>query len=649
MDILYFCDALKNISPYTSSFITSPFHSWGIRSLWLLLLMTLTRTVFFISNKADFNEILISDWLVGIWFDAITLALISLPILTICLVPLRIQHLKIFNVINYVLFLFFNVFILFFNLVDVEYYRFTKKRSTIDLFDMVQGGNDITEQIGSYFKDFWFVMILFIGFIWLASWVFRKTKVEHYQPKKPLIAWIGYFLSLGLLVFIGRGGWVLKPIGPINASQYTSVENTAFVLNTPFTIIKSFNKIGLEEKNYFSRKTEKSLFNPIKNTVPQQFLLDKTNVMIIILESFGSEWVGAGGAKKSFTPFFDSLATQSICFPNGIANGKKSIEALPAIFASIPSLMDYPYISSQYGNNKIEALPQILKKHGYTSAFFHGATNGSMKFDGFASQAGIDHYFGRSEYNNEAHYDHNWGILDEYFNPWTAKKLTTLKQPFLAGLFTLSSHHPFYIPPHMKGKLKKGKEPICEAISYADYALKKFFETAKKQPWFNNTLFVLCADHTPASNDPLFNTREKMYQIPIVFYHPKGYVKPSKEKQIFQQIDIFPTVLDLLNQKTKIYSYGNSYYQKTNKEAINYLEGTYHYFFEHKLLTFSQEKARNLLSIDSRSKKSVDSLRFYTKEVKKMEKRLKAIIQRYNRDLIHNQTTAYEKEHLLHH
>ncbi len=611
--------------------------------------MTATRIVFLISNKADFTEILLTDWFIGIWFDAITLSLIGLPILVICLLPLRIQNQKFFYVINYVLFLLLNVFILFFNLVDVEYYRFTKKRSTIDLFDMVQGGNDITEQIGSYFKDFWFVMILFVGFIWLATWFYRKTKTENYKPKKPLFSWFTYILTLVFLVFIGRGGWVLKPTSPIDASQFTSVENSAFVLNTPFTIVKSWNKKGLEEKHYFSIQTEKSLFNPIKIAAPQNLLPNKTNVMIIILESFGNEWVGASGAKISYTPFFDSLAKESLFFPNGIANGKKSIEALPAIFAGIPSLMDYPYISSQYGNNQIEALPQILKKQGYSSAFFHGATNGSMKFDGFASQAGIEKYFGRSEYNNEAHYDQNWGILDEYFNPWTAKQLTTIKQPFIAGLFTLSSHHPFYIPPHMKGKLKKGKEPICEAISYADYALKKFFETAKKQPWFNNTLFILCADHTPASNDPLFNTREKMYQIPIVFYHPKGYIKPSKEKQIFQQIDIFPTVLDLLNQKTKIYSYGNSYYQKTNKEAINYLEGTYHYFFDHKLLTFSQEKARNLLSIDSRGKKSVDSLRFYTKEVKKMEKRLKAIIQRYNRDLIHNQTTAYEKEHLLHH
>jgi phosphoglycerol transferase MdoB-like AlkP superfamily enzyme len=640
---------LKTKISHSSAFCNSPFHSWGLRIGWLLFIMLLTRMVFLASNANDFNELKLTDWLAGTWFDLITLALISLPFLAISLLPFSIQNKRFFKGIQGVFFITLNVFVLFFNLVDVEYYRFTKKRSTIDLFEMVQGGNDITEQIGSYFKDFWFVMLVFIGFIWISNWFYKKTKLENYTPSNRIVAWIGYVLSLGLLVFIGRGGWVLKPVSPIDASQFTSVENTAFVLNTPFTIIKSFNKKGLEEKHYFSEAEERKLFTPIKTSQPQNLLPAKTNVMIIILESFGNEWVGASGAKISYTPFLDSLAKQSLFFPHGISNGKKSIEAMPAIFASIPSLMDNPYISSQYGNNRIEALPQILKKQGYSSAFFHGATNGSMKFDGFASQAGIEKYFGRSEYNNETHYDHNWGILDEYFNPWTAKQLTTLKQPFVAGLFTLSSHHPFYIPPHMKGKLKKGKEPICEAIHYADYSLAQFFKMAKKQPWFKNTLFVLCADHTPASNNPVFNTREQMYQIPIVFYHPQGFVKPKKEKQVFQQIDIFPTVLDLLNVKTNYYSFGNSYYQKTNNEGINYLEGTYQYFKNGKMLTFSQEKARNLISIETRSKKSVDSLRFYPKEVKKMERRLKAIIQRYNRDLIHNQTTAYEKKHLLHH
>jgi phosphoglycerol transferase MdoB-like AlkP superfamily enzyme len=412
---------------------------------------------------------------------------------------------------------------------------------------------------------------------------------------------------------------------------------------------KSWSKEGLQEKHYFSLQAEKSIFDPIRFSVPQHILPNKTNVVVLIVESFGNEWVGAAGAKKSFTPFLDSLITESLYFKNGIANGKKSIEAVPSIFASIPSLLEIPYISSQYGNNRIEGLPRILKKEGYTSAFFHGATNGSMKFNGFAAQVGFDFYFGRKEYNNEKHYDGSWGILDEYFNPWTARKLSTLKQPFLASLFTLSSHHPFYIPPHMRGKLRKGPQPICEATHYGDYSLRKFFETAKKQPWYTNTVFVLCADHTAATNNPKYNQRTQMYKIPIVFFDPRGRLKKEKNEELFQQIDILPTLLDVLNIKTKYYSFGNSFFQKHEKEAVAYLDGTYFYFHNHFLLSFSQEKARYLYGLDSRTNTVVDSMKKHPKESQKMARRLKAMVQRYNRDLIHNQTTVYEKANIFHH
>jgi phosphoglycerol transferase MdoB-like AlkP superfamily enzyme len=437
------------------------------RLAWVLVCMQLCRVVFYFSNQADFSLVTGKDWFVGAGFDVLTICLFFLPFILLSLLPGSFTKLAWYQWVVRGLFIFLNSLLVFFNLIDVEYFRFTKKRSTVDVFEMVQGGNDLSQQLASYFRDFWFVMLLFVAFLWLTNRVFSKT-VNYYEENqtkwyKQLFTLV---ISVGLTIFIGRGGFVLKPLSPIDASQFTRIENTAFVLNTPFTMAKSWSKEGLQEKHYFSLKAEKSIFNPIRTSVPQHILPNRTNVVVLIVESFGNEWVGAAGAKKSFTPFLDSLITESLYFKNGIANGKKSIEAVPSIFASIPSLLEIPYISSQYGNNRIEGLPRILKKEGYTSAFFHGATNGSMKFNGFAAQVGFDFYFGRKEYNNEKHYDGSWGILDEYFNPWTARKLSTLKQPFLASLFTLSSHHPFYIPPHMRGKLRKGPQPICEATNY---------------------------------------------------------------------------------------------------------------------------------------------------------------------------------------
>jgi phosphoglycerol transferase MdoB-like AlkP superfamily enzyme len=527
--------------------------------------------------------------------------------------------------------------------MDVVYFSFTQKRTTSDLLTVVSSGNDFAQQIGSFFKDFW-SLLLFFAIIFILS-LFLSKKIAatalHFSFLKRLIVMI---ISICIFIFLGRGGFRLKPISPIDASTFVRVENAALVLNTPFTMVKSFNQNGIEEKNYFSIKKEKKLFNPIKQSESQNILANKTNVVIIMLESFGNEWVGASGAKVSYTPFLDSLAQKSLYFINGISNGKKSIEAVPSIISSLPSLLDNPYISSQYSTNKLNSLPEILKKAGYETAFFHGATNGSMRFDAFAAQSGFSNYFGRTEYNNDEHFDNTWGILDEYFNPWSARKMSELKKPFFATLFTLSSHHPYFIPKHLRGKLKKGPQEICQSINYGDYSLRKFFAEAKKQAWYKNTLFVLCADHTSSTNSEVYNQRTEMYKIPILFFDPNGKLEAKKEKRIFQHIDIMPTVLDLLNIKTAYYSFGNSYFSSNSGEAITYIEGTYHYFKEKYMITFSGDKTRNLYNIEEVNPSNPDSLMFYKKKAFKLENRLKAIIQRYNRDLILNQNNSDEKK-----
>ncbi len=611
----------------------------------VLVFMFLTRIVFYLANKDSFSHVEIFDFITGIWFDCITIGIYFIPIYSLFLLPLPIRGYRWHKIFFKLLFHITNSVILFLNIIDVEYFQFTSKRSTADLFAIVSAGNDMSQLVFSFIKDFWVLILLFILFIIVSEWMYRKTEraFEKFNEGTKSFYFkntVAFLIFVPFFFVIGRGGMGIRPVGIIEACNYATAENTSLIMNTPFTMIKSLGKEVLEQKNYFSESEEKKLFSPIQTSNPQGILPDGTNVMILILESFGDEFVGAYNKSISYTPFLDSLIDKSLHFEYGFANGKKSIEAVPAIVASIPSLMDNPYISSPYGNNKINSLAKILTNRGYSSAFFHGATNGSMRFDGFASQAGYQNYYGRYEYNNDKHFDKTWGILDEYFNPWTARQMTKMKQPFFSTLFTLSSHHPYFIPNHLKGKLKKGPQPICESINYSDYSLKLFFEEAKKQPWYKNTLFVICADHSPGTNSLLYSQRTQMYKIPIVFYHPGNKIKPKREMKIFQQLDILPTVLDLLNINMDFYSYGKSYYSRSDREAITYLGGAYQYFYKNHMLTFSNDKARNLYDFVVREEYTPDSLSFYKKENRKVEKRLKAIIQRYNRDLISNQTTV---------
>lgn len=609
-----------------------------------LLCFQLTRLVFLFANWSNFNHVVFSDFLASIWLDFITISLLAFPFIFFSLIPFRFREHSWYQIFLKILFHIFNSIFIALNLIDVVYFSYTQKRSTADLFAIVGGGDDFAQQIGSFFKDFWLLLVAFSAFMLLSIWLNKKIK-KISTPFSFIREFLVFLFALAFFILIGRGGFQLKPIGPIDASTFTRVENSALILNTPFTMVKSFNLASLEEKNYFDLKTELKYFNPIQHSNPQNLFKEKPNVVIIILESFGNEWVGAAGAEKSFTPFLDSLAEESLYFKNGIANGKKSIEAVPSIVSSIPSLLDNPYISSKYGTNKINSLATILSNQSYETAFFHGATNGSMRFDAFASQAGFDHYFGRKEYNNDEHFDKTWGILDEYFNPWVAKKCSDFKKPFFACLFTLSSHHPYFIPKHMRGKLRKGPQEICQSIHYGDYSLKKFFTEAKKQTWYNNTIFVICADHTSSTNSEIYNQRTEMYKIPILFFTPNKNIEAKKESVVFQQIDILPTLLDLLNLNSEYYAFGKSYYDKSrNEEAITYIEGTYHYFTSKHMMTFSNDKVRNFYNIQILQKDTPDSLKYYNSKVKIYENRLKAIIQRYHRDLIMNQNQVHEKK-----
>ena len=606
----------------------------------VLLMLQISRLIFFAYNQSSFPNPEFSDVLVGIWFDIITICLIFLPYSVIYLIPVKFRANRWYKLVFKLSFHLFSGFMLLLNLIDTAYFPYTLKRSSRDLIDTIFVGNDVNQLFTTFLSENILLIVLFISLILLTEFLYRKTTAKKEEPHAKLryLKHSGWLLFIGgLLVLVGRGVG-LKPIGILDAANYTTNENTALILNTPFTFLKTIAVTGLEEKNFFSQEKEKELFNPIHSTQPANLLPDKTNVVVIILESFGSEFVGPENGKASYSPFLDSLMNESLYFPRTIANGKKSIEALPAIIASLPSWTNGTYLSSPYSDNTINSLPSILKENGYSSAFFHGATNGSMSFDGFASVAGFDSYFGKNEYPNQAHYDGTWGITDAYFNPWVAKKITKMKEPFCSVLFTISSHHPYITPDEFKKFTTEGPQEICGSISYGDYALRLFFEEAKKQPWYDNTLFVFVADHSPASITPLYSSRTHLFRIPLAFYHPKGLIKPENNPKLAQQLDIFPTILDLINIKSDYYSFGTSLLQSSAGQGIAHLDGSYYHFVGDYMTTFSSDKAQKLFNFTKDEVIYIDSLRFYKKHTQENELVLKAMIQRYNRDLITNKT-----------
>ncbi len=527
------------------------------------------------------------------------------------------------------------------NLIDTAYFPYTQKRSTTDIIDSIFNGNDFAQLYPTFLSENWLLIILLILLILLTELTYRSTDrlIQESRSRSFYLSntlWM--ILGMSIIFIISRGGFKPRPIGILNAINYTSSENVPLILNTPFTLIKTVGLEGIETKDYYSKEKELTLFDPINSSQPAKILPDSTNVVIIILESFGMEFVGSISGKKTFSPFLDSMLRESVHYVHAFANGKKSVEALPAIIASLPSWMPEDYLSSTYSNNQINTLPKILTKNGYSSAFFHAATNGSMNFDGFTIVAGFDRYFGRTEYGNDDHYDGRWGISDAYFNPWAARKMSTIQEPFCNVLFTISSHHPYVVPQEFTRFTESGSQAICRSISYSDYALKLFFKEAKKQPWYNNTLFVFIADHSPGSKTPLYNSRTHMYRIPLGFYHPQGLLLPEKRSKIAQQLDILPTVLDYLNIEFTYYSFGKSLLQSNDGQAIAYLQGSYYHFIGDYMIVFYEDKAQKLFNFNVNKLPLVDSSKVYKSKIDVYEPILKAMIQRYSRDVTQNNT-----------
>lgn len=586
----------------------------------VLFFLEFYRVLLLITNTRSFPTFGVYEHLVGIWFDIITVALYFLPFIALTLLPLPKSVEKIRSIVVLVVFSITSFLVYLFNAMDVAYFSYVNKRTSFDYLVYMLSNDETSNLAGDFIMEFWWLMSFFFVSLFTTIYLYRKMKqVEiDFKSKK---AYFTLLLSLFLTVIIGRGGFQLKPVGILESTNYCSLENSPAVLNSAFTIIKTFDYEGVEKKEYFSESKLNSLFNPVQKTRPQNILNDSTNVVFVLFESYGSMYVGPNNP-ESYSPFLDSILTQSMYFEEAIANCRTSMDAIPTVISSIPTWMNESFILSSYSSNQFQSIPSILKEKGYSSAFYHGCTNGSMRFDAFAAAAGFDNYFGRTEYNNEQHFDGNWGIWDHHFMPWTLEKMDEAKKPFFSLIFTLSSHHPYTIPNEFRDKVKRNpKDPICGTISYVDLAFKAFWEKAQTKKWFKNTLFIFCADHVGPSKRNDRVSLNHSYRIPIAFYHSSGKLPQIPENTGFQQIDILPTLLDLLNVKTKYYAFGTSYFNPRKQPKIVYSQEN--------LICFRPGKEP--LTWNDRIQKK------WNKEDQLVIQQMKAIYQHYTTDLIENQ------------
>jgi len=626
-----------------------------LRLLLVLLLMIMTRLLIYFLHPSLFPGItparLLYYAFTGMRFDIVAVLYANILYILLLVLPFRFRRKRIFSIIADTIFYISNIILFIPNLADTAYYPFSLKRMTIDIFNYIRTGDDTANMMPQFLRDFWYVLLLWLTAIFLLIFIARRIRISNrYLVQQPahyhLVQTFSMLLFLALFVLGVRGGIQLKPVGILSASQYAPSQETPVVLNSAFTLMRSYGQQGIKRLNYYSNEKEMTgIFNVEKNYSSQDSLgnvvpMRKKNVFVIILESFSAEHIGAlthqkGNKNSDFTPFLDSLAEKSLVY-EGFSNGKRSIEGIPAVLASLPTWMTEDFITSQYASDKFNSLASILKTEGYNSSFFHGGKNGTMGFDVFCRSAGFDKYYGKNEYPDQADFDGHWGIWDEPYLQYIANTLNSKPQPFLGAVFTLSSHHPYKVPEKYKNKFRKGPLEIQETIMYSDYALQKFFETASTMPWFQNTIFVITADHTSEAWQPFYKNRVGQYEIPIIFYEPQNGTA-GHQGIIAQQTDIMPTLLDMLHYPKPFFAFGGSLLRdKEPRFNLSYLNGNYQLIMDGYAWQTDFNTSKSLYNFENDSLLTRNLYTDQNKIAAEKDKLLKAIIQQYNDRIIEN-------------
>jgi phosphoglycerol transferase MdoB-like AlkP superfamily enzyme len=629
-----------------------------VKLLTILVLMSLSRWLFYVFNLSEFGHIgffkLMHLMMLGLRFDLSAVFMLNLPLIFLSALPITFRWDNWYQLLTNILFVVANTLALAVNQIDIIYFRYISKRTTYEVFQFFGNADEnILPLVGQLFIDFWYMLLILV----LMVWVLIKI-TTFFVPGSPwpvrkfywfLMQTIVFVLWMGVSLIFIRGGFQGRPISLVTAGMRTSPQYIPLVLNTPFSIVKTFGQKTLQEQHFFAPEEMEALYNPKKDNLKVNLPTDSLqfkdyNVVILVLESFGREHIGYYNSDKevSITPFLDSLLSQSYTF-EAWANGKRSIEALPAILASIPTLMPVDFSTSPYITNRIKGLGTLLGNRGYHTSFFHGGNNGTMNFDAFAYTAGFDHYYGRNEYGLDKDFDGQWGIIDGPFLQFTAQEMSTFSQPFVSSVMTLSSHHPYFIPESMEDAYGHAESKLEKSIAYTDDALQQFFNKIGQMPWFGNTIFVITADHTSESNEnPLYRSTMGNYAIPIAFYLPDGQLK-GKSNLIAQQTDIMPSVLALLHHNEAFVGFGENLFDKdANHFAINYYNNVYQLLMDDYVLHFSGDQPQALFNLKEDPFMEVNVLRRDEAVRQKMANFVKALIQQYNHRLIHNQLDAKE-------
>ncbi len=546
-----------------------------IRVLLLFLLsFTFFRLVFFfiyVGTDASWSYLqTLIAFIVGMRFDlATSMILLVLP-LTLSLIPFKNKIYKTILHI-YIQITFFVMLIIM--TVDLIYYGYAHKRIS---FEFLIFFNDPIEISRFIFKSFWIIFLLIPFIFYFLNRTFKNYFILTNLNNQKCSLFNSLFLIIFIVIFSIfsiRGGWQGRPLKPIMAFQNANLPLGHLGMNGLYNILTTLyksesypikddwqkgttilrNMLGGAHDKFISKEY------PFYRRSKFKKQAKKRNIILIVMESWGYDDLGRSGNKKNVTPFFDQLTKKGLLYTQHYTPGSRTIQMFPAIVSSIPALFGHIFTTSSYQYNHQWSLANILTTEGYKTFFIYAAKENSMGFSSYANLIGFQKIISKEDFNlSEVEQDGAWGVYDEYAFQRFLEEAKEAKKPFFGMIKTIHPHLPHSVPSHHKKRFPINMN-FYDDMRYTDFCLKSFFDKVRKEDYYSNTLFIITGDHAYGNKKTL-----ALHHTPLLFYAP-DFIPQGENDLLSSQLDIMPTILEILNLSTVHASMGKSIWSKKKR------------------------------------------------------------------------------------
>lgn len=543
--------------------------------IYLLLISAFTffRIILFIVNRdkiPDTNGSI--NWVnvalaffMGLRFDIVVAGyLLLLPFFILTIISVSNYNSKLVLRLLYYFMILISTMALILSAADIPYFDQFFSRISVSALQWIDSPAFILKMIIQepryYLILLPLILILFIYYKLLKKVFTLYSRNNIIKPNK--VIHILFSILFGIIMLVGiRGRVEIKSPIRVGTAYFC---NNSFLnqagLNPVFTFITSYlDKVNPRNKylnlmnDELAVRNVQKYFNiekyetdsPIARWInPEKASPEKPNIIIVIMESMSAAKMDRYGSKDHLTSYLDTLALMGLTFDNIYTAG---IHTYNGVFGT---LFSFPALAAQHpmkASNmlKYNGIASILKQFDYQTVYFTTHDGQFDNAEGFLYHNSFDKVYTKSDYPEEKILS-TLGVPDDYLFDFASSKLDVLNStgnPFLSVILTASDHGPYIIPDYYK---PKPNEITKQIVEYADWSIGKFISTAKMKNWFENTIFVFIADHGAAIS-PVYEMPINYHHSPLIFYAPKIFKEPKVYNQIGGQIDIFPTIMGLLN------------------------------------------------------------------------------------------------------